>query len=134
MGDPDFVIGAGVTLGVAWLFGGALPGAALLTTCTEEAGSCAMGASLIVPGIGPFIAMVPLTVWRRGRGDFVAPTYAMLAIDGVVQSTLAALFFYGLVGKKDVPLRKRGEDSIHWVPTPMRLGGSGHGLGVVGTF
>lgn len=130
-----FVVGGGVTLGVTWLFGSALPSVVLLTGCGKEAGPCATGATLLVPGIGPFIAMAPLAAWSKGDTN-AAPAYVILALDGIVQSTGAALLLYGLLAQKDVLVRKRevGENTLRWMPTPMRLGASGHGLGVVGTF
>ncbi len=70
-----------------------------------------------------------------GIGANGAAGYAILAIDGAVQSTGAVLLLYGLIAQRDVLIRsdKVGSTTIKWMPAPMAVG-TGQGLGVVGTF
>ncbi|HEY4120424.1 MAG TPA: hypothetical protein VGM56_21310, partial [Byssovorax sp.] len=64
--------------------------------------------------------------------------YAVLAIDGLVQSTGAALLIYGLAAPRDVLVRDQttrvGNTTITWKPAPMAMGIGGQGIGITGTF
>jgi hypothetical protein len=133
-----FVIAGAVTLGVSWVFGGVIPGIGLLAACSAansggvQTGSCApAGGVLLIPGIGPFLAMAAVATTGANAGV----GYAILAIDGAVQSAGAVLLIYGLASQRDVLIRndKLKTSVLKWIPMPMAVG-TGHGLGLVGTF
>lgn len=124
-----FVIAGAVTLGVTWIFGGIVPGIAGTAAGAGEFGV------MFVPAVGPFIAMPVLAAASSGSSGLGA-AYAILVIDGLAQSTGAALLLYGLLAQRDVLIRndKVGNTNVKWMPTPMPMGTAGRGFGVVGTF
>ncbi len=125
------VIAGAVTLGTTWLLLGVLPASLTLAACSEFGSSgtdCALAGTLFVPAIGPFIAMPFATESALAE--------VLLAFDGLAQSSGAVMLILGLALQKDVLVKDVaiGDTDIKFKPTPMSVGRTGNGFGVVGTF
>lgn len=118
------VIGGAVTFGVTYLFT-ALAGA--IASDVNEITNSSSGDSvpLFIPVIGPFIAIGTLHPGTTG-GFF-------LALDGIAQAGGVAMFIAGLASPRTVQVRN--DISKPFVrPTPMMVGGTSPGFGLVGKF
>jgi hypothetical protein len=127
------VIGGAITLGASYLFGGLLPGAAVIGGgCSIRQVACAVGGTLMIPVVGPFISIAPLA---SSESTGLGALYALLVFDGLVQIAGATLLLYGILAQRDYLLRKpKVRGRISWMATPMLLGEAGRGIGVVGRF
>ncbi|MFT3771069.1 MAG: hypothetical protein QM820_37110 [Minicystis sp.] len=114
---PELVTAGAVTFGVTYVLtglGGAIGADAGCSGCT----------SLLVPVVGPFL-MMPSTESVTGR--------FALALDGITQVAGVTMFVVGLAAPRTILVRS-DLAKTRIVPTPMRFGNHGTGLGLVGTF
>lgn len=118
------VIGGAVTFGVMYLFT-ALAGAIASDVSEATSGSSGDTVPLFIPVIGPFIAIGTLHPGTTG-GFF-------LALDGIAQAGGLAMFIAGLAAPRPVQVRNDvGKSFVR--PTPMMVGGTSPGFGLVGKF
>jgi hypothetical protein len=89
---------------------------------SNGSGSSNPVASLYVPGVGPFIQMT---------NSSSATANLFLAIDGIAQVGGIAMLVYGITSPRTVLIRN---DLAQTIVTPMRIGQSGYGLGVLTRF
>jgi hypothetical protein len=118
------VIGGAVTFGVTYLLT-ALVGAVAADVNELTNSSRSDAVPLFIPVIGPFIAIGTLHAGTTG-GFF-------LALDGIAQAGGVAMFVAGLASPRTVQVRN--DISKPFVrPTPMMVGGTSPGFGLVGKF
>jgi hypothetical protein len=118
------VVGGAVTFGVTYLVT-ALAGAIASDVASTTNSSSSGFLPLFVPAVGPFIAIG--TMQANLTGGF------FLALDGLAQSAGIALFIYGIASPRSVLVRNDiGKPFV--MPTPMMVGGTSPGLGLVGKF
>lgn len=117
------VVGGAVTFGVLYLLS-VLVGAAISDTnkAFNNNSSRDNGDFLFVPVAGPFLQM---TKTDSSSGNVT------LAIDGIAQAAGATMFIVGVTSPKTVLVRN---DLAEVHVMPMKMGTSGGGLGLVGTF
>ncbi|MBL8743930.1 MAG: hypothetical protein JNK04_22635, partial [Myxococcales bacterium] len=128
------VMAGAIELGTTWLTLGVLPGSILLAADAESSGSCVAcasgGGTLLVPAIGPFLAMIVL-----GAEGVKEPVgYALLAVDGLVQSAGLGMLIAGLVMQRDVLVRDRVAGVEVEVAPVVSAGPGGGTLGLSGSF
>jgi hypothetical protein len=122
------VVGGSILFGSIYLVTAAF-GAGLGTVGTVGCANGVCGADLrpgkllLLPVVGPFTLLGATTP----QGD------GILLIDGLLQVGGIAMLAAGIAAPRTV-LVHVGENGTHWMPTPMILGPSSAGLGVVGTF
>jgi len=115
-----FVVGGAVTFGVLYLLS-VLVGAAITDT-NRALGEKERGELLYVPVAGPFLQMMNT---ESSTGN------VMLAIDGAGQALGATLLIVGITSPRTVLVRNDlGQVRI----MPMKMGQSGGGIGLGGTF
>lgn len=128
------VMAGAIELGTTWLTLGVLPGAILLAADAETSGSCvgcgAGGATLLVPAIGPFLTMIVL----GAEGATEPVGYALLAVDGVIQSAGLGMLIAGLVIQRDVLVRDRVAGVEVEVKPLVSAGPGGGTIGLSGSF
>jgi hypothetical protein len=127
------VMAGGIQLGTSWLTLGVLPGAILLVAGAGDSlcDDCtAAGATLLIPGIGPFLTMAVL----GGYGDAAAAGYALLAVDGLIQGAGLGMLIAGLVMEKDVLVRDRNAGTEVEFKPVVSAGPGGGTVGLGGTF
>lgn len=131
------VMAGGIELGTSWLTLGVLPGAVLLAagveaqSSTVDCDSCiAGGATLLVPGVGPFLTMVVL----GANGETEPVGYVLLTVDGLIQGAGLGMLIAGLVMQRDVLVRDRaGQADLELKPV-LNVGPGGGNVGLSGTF
>ncbi len=115
------VVGGAVTFGVLYLLS-VLVGAAISDTNKAFNNNKDNGDFLFVPVAGPFLQM---TKTDSSSGNVT------LAIDGIAQAAGATMFIVGVTSPKTILVRN---DLAEVHVMPMKMGTSGGGLGLVGTF
>jgi hypothetical protein len=118
------VIGGAVTLGTTWLIT-AISGGILMAFVDAVGEDSSPFAPLLVPAVGPFIAIPTLQPSPAGIG--------FLVIDGVIQSGGLAMLIVGIAVPKKVLIRNDAMGPSFTV-TPMMVGRGTMGLGIVGTM
>lgn len=130
------VMAGAIELGTTWLTLGVLPGAILLAAGADSSGlsSCVActsgGATLLVPAIGPFLAMIVL----GAEGATEPAGYALLAVDGVIQSAGLGMLIAGLVMQRDILVKDRVAGIDVEVQPVVSAGPGGGTLGLSGSF
>ena len=104
-------------------------------TLSSVAGVASAGAgALLVPVAGPIVQLSrpPQTTGNAigDAGNRFATTF-LLVMDAFMQTTGAITLIVGLAWQKEVLVRDGG---VSVRATPMRVGESGNGLGLVGSF
>jgi len=115
------VIGGAVTFGVMYLIT-VLVAAAMDDVSNSYGSSGSSGTLLYVPVAGPFLQM---TKTETSSGNVA------LVIDGVAQAAGATMLIVGLTSPKTVLVRN---DLAEVRVSPMKIGESGTGFGLVGRF
>jgi hypothetical protein len=124
---PDTRIRKGFVIAGSILFGSMYLLSALVAAAGADNESPGHGngeAALWIPGVGPFIAM---TSSSSSVGSLT------LAIDGLSQAAGLAMLIGGIVAPRTVLVRN-DLGSLRITPTPMAIGRTGSGFGLVGTF
>jgi hypothetical protein len=115
------VVGGSITFGIMYLFS-ILAAAAMNDSADRKYSSSERGDFLFVPVAGPFLQM---TKTETSSGN------TLLAIDGIAQAAGATMLIVGITSPRTVLVRN---DLAEVRVTPMQVGQSGSGLGLVGTF
>lgn len=115
-----YVVGGAVTFGVLYLLS-VLVGAAI-TDVNRGTGGSESGELLYVPVAGPFLQMINT---ESSTGNVT------LAIDGAGQALGATLLIVGITSPRTVLVRN---DLAQVRIMPMKMGQSGGGIGIGGTF
>jgi hypothetical protein len=89
-------------------------------------------APLLVPVVGPFIG-IGTNAFGRPNADFGDAGAVVLALDGLVQVAGAAMLIAGIAAPKTI-LVPIGTAKIELLPTPLTLGKSASGFGLIGKF
>jgi hypothetical protein len=114
------IVAGAVTFGTLYLI--SLLVASVGSDVASANGGSNQVAALYVPGIGPFIQMF---------NSSTATGNVVLAIDGLAQTAGLAMLIYGITTPRTVLVRN---DLAQTIVTPMRIGQSGYGLGVLTRF
>ena len=126
------IMAGSIQLGTSWLTIGVLPGAVLLAAGSEvDCPDCTIaGVTMLIPAIGPFVTMGVLA----GYGEAAGAGYALLAVDGLIQSAGLAMLIAGLVIEKDVLVRDRGAGTEVEIKPIVSAGPGGGTAGLSGSF
>lgn len=124
------IIAGLVTTGVAWSFSVT---AAVTADYEDNSGF------LLIPVLGPWLMLAtggaddPPCVDDGGGNEFCdsnAGLRGVLVLDGLVQTAGAVMFVLGVAN----PSKRLLRDDVSFRVAPMKIGKTGNGLGVVGTF
>jgi hypothetical protein len=111
------IVGGAVTFGVLYFF------SILAAAASADANhGNSNAAALYIPAVGPFL--------QATQSDSQSSKVTLVA-DGIGQTVGLALLIYGLTSPKNVLVRN---DYAKATITPMRMGQSGFGLGLSGSF
>jgi hypothetical protein len=113
------VIPGAIIAGVAYLL------ATLVATEHNDSYDSESYNAMFIPIVGPFIQM--------GTGNNVADDDQALFLDGMAQAAGVTMLVLGLAFPRHILVRN-DFGSISFVPTPIRVGHEGGGLGLVGRF
>lgn len=127
------VIAGSVTLGASWLTLGLLPGAIVVSACTDlDASECTVaGGVLMIPVLGPFLTMPVIASYT----DIDGAAIALLTVDGLIQSSGLAMLIAGIVAERDVLVRDTNIGGVDVKISPLLSADAiGTRVGITGSF
>ncbi len=127
------VIAGSVTLGASWLTLGLLPGAIVVSACTDlDSSECTVaGGVLMIPVLGPFLTMPVIASYS----DIDGAAIALLTVDGLIQSSGLAMLIAGIVAEQDVLVRDTNIGGVDVKFQPLvAADANGTRVGISGSF